>query len=235
MLRAALWCVLSFAAAGCTLIGEGELNEKPAEDGAGGVSGATATTSGAGGATASSAEATTATGPGPGPTGPGAGGGEPGCEPACLAGSFCQGSSCVCGSPKAPAAGGCPPECNAGCDTNKGICRIERDEECSGTCPQTIVCPPGMECEIRCKGDKPCYEATIQCPETFACRVECDGYQACKSSHLIGTTGALTLTCKDIQPCQDMDLDCGAGKCDYPCINFEGTVACGASCDCDGC
>jgi hypothetical protein len=92
-----------------------------------------------------------------------------------------------------------------------------------------------MECEIRCKGAQACYEATIQCPDTFACRVECDGYQSCKSSHLLGTTGALTLTCKDSQPCQDMDLDCGAGSCDYPCINFEGTVACGASCDCDGC
>ena len=153
MLRPALWCVLSLAASGCTLIGEGELDDKPSE-GAGGAAASTTTTGVVGGATASNgSEATTSTGPGPGP-GPGAGpgGGGPGREPACLPGSVCQGSSCVCGSPKAPEADGCPAECNAGCDENKGVCRIERDGECNGSCPETIACPPGMECEYPLQG-----------------------------------------------------------------------------------
>lgn len=231
MARAAVWCMLSLAVGGCTLIGEGELSDKPSE-GAGGAA-ASGAPSGVGAATAtSSADAATTTGPA-GPAGPGAGAGGPGCEPACAPGNICQGTSCVCESPKPNEAQACPPECNGGCDLKKGICRIERDQECGGACPETIVCPQGMECEISCKGEKACYEATIRCPETYACRVDCDGYQTCKSSHLVGTTGALTLSCKNYEPCQDMDLDCGAGKCDYPCLNFVGaSVDCGGSCDC---
>ena len=220
MPRVALWCVLSLAVGGgCTLLGQAELDDKPSEDGGGGATVASATSASSGPA-------------GPGPAA-GPGGGGPGCDSGCAAGTICEGNKCVCESPKAPVASSCPSECSGGCDESKGLCHIDRQNECQGSC-KPIVCPAGMDCEIRCKGTKACYQAAIQCPESFACKVECDGYQACSGSHLVGTTGALTLTCKELQACWGMDLDCGAGKCDYPCL-WDGEATCGNSCNCNGC
>jgi hypothetical protein len=242
-------CVLLLGSTGCSLLAEAALDDDdgPPIAGSGGSPASSATGAGAAGGVPSGAggggfggamagpgpASATGVGAGPGPGGAGGEGGtvEPcgGCEP----GFVCDGTSCLCQAPVAPAASGCPQPCTS-CDLAAGLCIIERT---ASQKKEMIKCPAGMACRIECNGDKACEEAKLTCPVDQACEVVCAAVESCKKAMVFGADGGVNLQCTGMEACQETELKCGEGACTHPCPPGPGPlkVTCGGSCDCQGC
>ncbi|MEJ7730253.1 MAG: hypothetical protein WKG00_13675 [Polyangiaceae bacterium] len=246
-----IWGML-VGSTGCSLLADAALDDDGAASaGSGGSLASSSTNAGAAGGVPSGAGADNSGGGGAGPgsssaTGVGGVGGvggaqgaggvggaiEPcgGCEP----GFVCEGTTCLCQAPIAPAASACPQPCTS-CDQANGLCIIERTAEKK---KEVIQCPDGMACRIECNGDKACEEAKLHCPVDQACEVVCAATESCKKAQIFGADGGVTLQCTGMKGCQEGELKCGEGACAHPCpTGMDGPliVTCGGSCDCLGC
>jgi hypothetical protein len=141
----------------------------------------------------------------------------------------------VCGfAPPAPG-GICPAVCNEGCVD--GICQIacRGEQECKDA---TIQCPLGFTCDINCAGKQSCDSAVIVCPATYACRLVCAGEQSCKALQSNCGSGPCEITCLgSSQACDSTIVNCGPDACIASCNSSETppTLNCGQSCDCRPC
>lgn len=103
-------------------------------------------------------------------------------------------------------AAACPDVCDS---CLRATCMISCED--GGSCQELVVCPPGMECLVRC-GQTSC-AAGVDCSAADACDIRCDETGAC--------SGPIT---------------CGPGRCDVACSGpgtCSGGIDCSDSCRCD--
>jgi len=101
---------------------------------------------------------------------------------------------------------GCPAGCTT-CSVQQKTCLID----CQfGGCNNTVTCPAGYKCDIRCNLDNSCRNG-VNCQLGTGCEIECSGKAACQN------------------------IQCGAGPCDVACGGTQSCrgVNCGNSCACD--
>ncbi|MEJ7731006.1 MAG: hypothetical protein WKG00_17540 [Polyangiaceae bacterium] len=186
---------LSLTALSCTLIGEGELDDKPSRSGSA-ASGAPSSESSASSTATSSAS-----------SGTGAGG----------AGNACAATPLA-------AAGSCPTTCtNVGSctDASNTTCQLERTcaDDCKDEDLGDLVCPDGLDCKIVCEGHHACHGDRIVCPAGRNCQVECNGEHACEEATIEGNgAAALTASCVGKDPCVNAAVGCGLGDCTIGCV-----------------
>ena len=137
-----------------------------------------------------------------------------------------------------PDLGPCPTVCTNGCAG--GVCRLD--------CSKGCACPPGLKCQVDCKGDT--CSGKIDCTRGKSCIINCEqractdsidcgaaactiscSQDSCGGSILCGS-GGCKLTCSD-HSCQNLIL-CEVGRCDILCSNHSciGSVECSAACAC---
>lgn len=120
--------------------------------------------------------------------------------------------------------GACAPAgtsaCPAACDRcDDGVCHIECSD--GGECQaQTVTCAPGMDCALHCDGDESCKRANIVGPAGHALTVACDGRASCGDADVVGG-GDLALECGGSLACGNAELRCGAGSCDWACVDAD--------------
>jgi hypothetical protein len=106
---------------------------------------------------------------------------------------------------------GSRPDCPEGChDCTEDTCIIYCDRG-GFQCPSRVVCPAGMDCDVRCDRQNGC-PSGVDCSAATACFINCNASNACAGS-----------------------IVCGAGPCDVNCnqSRCEGGVQCSSSCACD--
>jgi len=101
---------------------------------------------------------------------------------------------------------GCPPGCTS-CSVQQKTCTID----CAfGGCQNTVTCPQGYSCNIKCGTDNSCRNG-VNCALAKSCDIECSGKASCQG------------------------VQCGAGRCNVACTGTQSCrgVACSNSCACD--
>lgn len=109
----------------------------------------------------------------------------------------------------------CPPQCTS-CNGEKKECIVDcANDPDPMTCAQTIKCPPGFACNIKCNVASAC-RMGVDCTQGTACKVDCTSFG----------------TCRNVQ--------CGPGACDVTCSGSQSCggattngVSCNNSCACD--
>ena len=102
--------------------------------------------------------------------------------------------------------GSCPAQCTT-CNVTQKTCSID----CQlSNCTNTVVCPPGYKCDIKCNADNSCRNG-INCQQAASCAIDCIGKQSCQN------------------------VQCGSGPCDVGCLGPQSCrgVQCNNSCACD--
>jgi hypothetical protein len=87
--------------------------------------------------------------------------------------------------------------------------------ECRG---QTIACPEGADCMVRCDGEGACRDARFVAPRDHKMVVSCNGEAACASATF---SGSLDVRCDGEDACRETELSCGAGSCDWLCVDDD--------------
>lgn len=127
----------------------------------------------------------------------------------------------------------CPDACTGGCEDATCIIDCTSVSACQ---TDSLICPDGLNCQVRCWGQSSCQLSTIRCPATEGtCDIQCDGLSACQVMELDGGAGGLDLSCSFTSTCQGSDVRCGDGPCKGTCSGLSSGVDsfdCGASCDC---
>jgi hypothetical protein len=131
-----------------------------------------------------------------------------------------------------PILGDCPAECNGGCAG--GVCRIL----CGGIGGCSLIvppCPTDMPCEVTCS-ETSCTLTSVTCPPEQPCNVVCaGGGSACTTLTVQCGSGPCNLHCGP-GTCTGAIVNCGTNVCRATCdASFPPAVACGMSCDCQGC
>lgn len=134
----------------------------------------------------------------------------------CDNGRVCDNGFCVvAGSTDAPRndgkppggdANNCPAPCTS-CNIQQKTCTIDCQ---TANCTNTVTCPAGYNCDIRCNVDNSCRNG-INCQLSGGCNIECSGKQSCQN------------------------VECGSGPCDVGCSGAASCrgVSCNNSCACD--
>jgi hypothetical protein len=141
----------------------------------------------------------------------------------------------VCGSAPPAPGGTCPAVCNEGCVGSMCQIACRNEQECENA---TIECPPGFTCDVNCAGKQSCESVVLVCPDTYACRLLCAGEQSCKDLDVNCGSGPCQVTClASKQACESTVVNCSAQSCTASCTSAdsEPTLNCGQSCDCRPC
>jgi len=116
----------------------------------------------------------------------------------------------------APDASDCPAPCTR-CENDR--CFVDCDAD--GSCPDRVVCPPGLACTVACAGVSSC-AAGVDCTASTDCAVTCTARDACAGGIACGP-GACTVGCTARNTCAE-GIDCANScSCDTDC---SGTGAC---------
>jgi hypothetical protein len=220
------WIVVAGALAGCSLLADQALDDKPPADASAsqgsGAAAASASSGGDGGTPAS---------------GSGAAGG--------LGGS----GGVVCPPFVPPANGECPDGVPGNCHFCDQGSQGGDNELCVFTCADlayptcrdvTNACAIDRECDVRCNGLSACEDAIIDCPPDRTCVVLCSGPRACANATVLCDEGACDVQCSgaSADACEGLVVMCGAGACHTSCeagIDPMPEVACGPTCECLDC
>jgi hypothetical protein len=103
-------------------------------------------------------------------------------------------------------ANNCPAQCTT-CSVAQKSCVIDCQ---TANCTNTVTCPPGYKCDIKCNADNSCRNG-INCQQAASCNIDCTGKQSCQN------------------------IQCGSGPCDVGCLGPQSCrgVSCNNSCACD--
>jgi len=112
--------------------------------------------------------------------------------------------------------------CLAGCDggtCDAGWCVL--DCATAGTCTNDrVVCPPGIPCEVDCKGQGSCAQG-VDCTAASACRIDCSGLGSCINQPVECSGLACKIDCLGNGSCTK-GVSCDAGTCAIACLG-DGT------------
>lgn len=149
-----------------------------------------------------SSEATTSSGDGESTVTDSSGSGPNACAPAPLLGT-----------------GECPEACTR-CDA--GRCVIDcAERDCED---DTVECPEGWPCDVRCEGEDACRGTRLECGDG-ECTIDCQGDSACENARVRCGSAPCAVTCgPQHDACDDLDVDCGEA---------DSTVTCDGSHDVD--
>ncbi|MBX3233921.1 MAG: hypothetical protein KIT84_34105 [Labilithrix sp.] len=112
----------------------------------------------------------------------------------------------------------CPERCG---DCPNGVCVIRcPGPGCGG---DSITCPDGRPCVVRCEGEDSCKGKEIECPDDAACEVRCSGKTSCAGNNTEVKCQApnCTLRCTGNLACEDTKIETAPGFC-IECIGNGG-------------
>jgi hypothetical protein len=120
-----------------------------------------------------------------------------------------QGRDCVdgwCVADPGTDGGSCPAVCSR-CVSD--TCIIECDAP--GECDDRVICPPGLDCDVRCEFAGSCGEG-VQC-STGSCVISCDGAGSCDGALDCDDACSCATTCDGPGSCSGTTTCPGPGAC----------------------
>ncbi|MEO7033891.1 MAG: hypothetical protein ABI548_08415 [Polyangiaceae bacterium] len=83
------------------------------------------------------------------------------------------------------------------------------------TDPGPVGCPPGLTCDINCKGDGTC-NAGVDC-SLSVCTIQCRGDHSCSGDQIECSANGCELDCLGKHSCSGSNIACLGGTCTYEC------------------
>jgi hypothetical protein len=146
------------------------------------------------------------------------------------------------GAPEGPACGvsslpvsdvACPAVCDR-CQAGRCIFECSTQAACE---KRSLMCPPGLACQVECSAQQACVGAIVICPVGFDCDLQCGEQDACKETSLHCSTANCNVHCTAPSACEKTQVACTTAQCGAECLGSVGApqLQCGKSCSCNPC
>ena len=127
----------------------------------------------------------------------------------------------------------CPAVCDR-CEAGRCIFDCSTQAACE---KRSLVCPPGLACQVECSGKAACVETIVICPLGFDCDLQCGEQDACKEASLRCSTANCNVHCTVLNACERTKVACTTAQCGAQCLGplAAPLLECGESCSCNPC
>ena len=129
----------------------------------------------------------------------------------------------------------CPAMCNGGCAENECQILCRPDQSCADA---TLVCPEAFACDVDCEGEGVCSGLTLTCGSDFACSLSCSGADACANAEQRCGFSECSIECgPDPSSCAGTSVRCSEGACLAECAGTSVPYLdrCEQACECGAC